>query len=522
MTTYAVPTMEASKHKSTKSSVLKSFIHKRAPSSGRNLVVAELKDDLNVTQQYVDPDASWLPKDHPHSRALGELQHNQRFNNIPPKLYNGQHTSNIHDARQQIKSLTGANDEQPLENHSPKKTKSSANLAHLLTRPKSSRNLYKLTQNSSDTKGKDKENTKPVEAAANDPYNGSPPIYAQFSTIHAQDQKKKENSMKNDIDLYTPPIYTAGRQRDFSLSDDSQPSLNRRPAAQRPKSTYLPGNFTFQDLTRKASGSSRDESALRRRVSDSRRPSYDRKQTLDSVSTTMTNRGQRVLAALMPTSKSKLGVLESSPPPSKTPSSEDIEKEFEALLDRRNIPENQRWKMRGLALSMKKDFIRQDHSETAAKESSATKGSDSSAEPTNVDENELRVKKKRPRSRTFTLSRASIKDIGALKRGKTDTFLEASRQKPSDNARGTKSFTAASTVAQNMIAKAKGQLPDDFVAYLRKVSKPELVEVGRLHKLRLLLRNETVSWTDEFITLGGMEEIVGLLHRIMAVEWRYV
>jgi hypothetical protein len=60
------------------------------------------------------------------------------------------------------------------------------------------------------------------------------------------------------------------------------------------------------------------------------------------------------------------------------------------------------------------------------------------------------------------------------------------------------------------------------VTYLRKNQKPELVEVGRLHKLRLLLRNETVAWTDEFVGHGGMEEIVGLLHRTMEVEWRYV
>ncbi len=60
------------------------------------------------------------------------------------------------------------------------------------------------------------------------------------------------------------------------------------------------------------------------------------------------------------------------------------------------------------------------------------------------------------------------------------------------------------------------------MAYLRKVQKPELVEVGKLHKLRLLLRNETVAWTDDFVCQGGMREIVGLLHRIMEVEWRYV
>jgi len=41
-----------------------------------------------------------------------------------------------------------------------------------------------------------------------------------------------------------------------------------------------------------------------------------------------------------------------------------------------------------------------------------------------------------------------------------------------------------------------------------------------LHKLRLLLRNETVEWVDNFIKDGGMTELVGLLHRIMEMEWR--
>ena len=41
-----------------------------------------------------------------------------------------------------------------------------------------------------------------------------------------------------------------------------------------------------------------------------------------------------------------------------------------------------------------------------------------------------------------------------------------------------------------------------------------------MHKLRLLLRNETVAWTDSFIMSGGQDEIVKLLYRIMEVEWR--
>jgi hypothetical protein len=49
-----------------------------------------------------------------------------------------------------------------------------------------------------------------------------------------------------------------------------------------------------------------------------------------------------------------------------------------------------------------------------------------------------------------------------------------------------------------------------------------MVEVGKMHKLRLLLRNETVQWVNDFITEGGMDEIVQLLYRIMKMTWRYV
>jgi len=64
--------------------------------------------------------------------------------------------------------------------------------------------------------------------------------------------------------------------------------------------------------------------------------------------------------------------------------------------------------------------------------------------------------------------------------------------------------------------------PTDFIHYLREVQKPEIVEVGKLHKLRLLLRNETVAWVDAFILNGGMDEVIELLYRIIKVEWRFV
>jgi hypothetical protein len=67
---------------------------------------------------------------------------------------------------------------------------------------------------------------------------------------------------------------------------------------------------------------------------------------------------------------------------------------------------------------------------------------------------------------------------------------------------------------------AKAVKADEFIAYLKNTPKPQDVEIGKLHKLRLLIRNETVDWVDNFIHDGGMTELVGLLHRIMEIEWR--
>ena len=100
---------------------------------------------------------------------------------------------------------------------------------------------------------------------------------------------------------------------------------------------------------------------------------------------------------------------------------------------------------------------------------------------------------------------------------------------------GSRSGAAASTAAGGggalgLLAKIRGhqqnhlhnqpKTPADFVAYLQVQQKPQLVEVGKLHKLRLLLRNETVAWAENFIRQGGMEEIVALLYRITDIEWR--
>ena len=516
-------------------------MHMRTPSAGA--VLSSPTDDVFIKTPGYDANVKmpFLPSDHPHGRALGELQQNQQTQ-PPPSPAKSKRPNTSDDGFKSLhkktlssislKSLAGKDTDKSAKSKEskekkPKKTKSSTNLATLLSRPKSLKSLHKHAADQEARTQKDKENRNPMATSPTDASSRPPPIYAQFSTEYFAKQPLGGKFLEDEIDLYTPENYSPGKQRNFYEGPNTQPTLTKRDDgvhAQRPKSTYLPSSFSIQDLSRRISGgSSRNSAEMTRRVSGGKRPSFDRKTTDTSAKSDKgaPNRGQRVISAV-----SAFGSRSKGPETNAEAMLEDknIERQFEAMLDRRNIPEHQRGKMRSLAMSVKKDFVRQDWAEIAAAKNGrpGTDSSDSSADATTVIEEVPEVKSKRPRSRTFTLSRASSKEPPSPKKKAEATVGRHSRTNSSDRAAsGTKSLASSgAAVAQNLIAKAKGQAPDDFVSYLRKIQKPEAVEVGRLHKLRLLLRNETVAWTDEFIGQGGMEEIVGLLHRTMEVEWR--
>jgi len=131
-------------------------------------------------------------------------------------------------------------------------------------------------------------------------------------------------------------------------------------------------------------------------------------------------------------------------------------------------------------------------------------------------------KRSRPRSKTFTFSKGDTSPTKKHKSGLTLPHNRSSQVIDVPISSSTKSLLSTSAPQKGgFFSRApKSAVPEDFVSYLRKVRKPEVVEVGKLHKLRLLLRNETVAWVDAFIKLGGMTEIVALLHRIMKIEWR--
>lgn len=464
----------------------------------------------------------------------------------------------------------------------PKKSKSSTSLSTLLSRskPLKGRNpdMPRLS--------KDKENQTPPSSAGSDPppiwsQYASQPVQeiSHITRVQLNDRRSVDEEMA----LYTPQEYSPSKQRNFH--NYQQPTLAKRAEPKpRPKSAYLPSAPSMSSFAgtlsgrRKVShervvqqGPKRDLINPQRMSSEekcyipsaqdnlNRRPSIQNRKTSGESfreGLTMAKRGVRVMAAVAALNgKSKEQEKEVKV------DVKQIDNAFEALLvsseypiesgerilrnvgqDSRNVPQNMRDRMRSLDTNIKADFIKQDKAEsgsvssTASSSTSAPWSAVSTTRPTqershteggprewneNADANV--AKKQRPRSRTFTLSKSSDSPTKKQKSDSSDTHRrkKSTDSTPSGPSKSLNSYGAAQ--AASFLAKGpKSAVPEDFISYLRITQKPENIEIGKLHKLRLLLRNETVAWVDSFITKGGMTEVVGLLHRIIKVEWRFV
>ncbi|KFY47061.1 hypothetical protein V494_00195 [Pseudogymnoascus sp. VKM F-4513 (FW-928)] len=521
---------DGTRHHTRTKSALRSFMHKRSASKGAPLSTSPT-DIFVATPGYDQPSAEAMsPPDYFHSRALGEIQQNQQKSvEQPPSPRKSKDAERSKDKEGfrylhkktlstiSLKSLSSKDTEnkhKEEKERKPKKSKSSTNLAALLTRPRSSKSRQKLAADAGFMSIKDKENQPPNNSRPPESPT-RPPIYTQFSSQHFAVQPFGGRFLEDDTNIPTGNERYSDDHHAFFAEEGLPPTLGERDGS-RPNSMSIPASYIVQDISRPASKAG-PASFEGTRAAESPTEQFYQKQAAAPIPK----------SEHKPPSKQDLKAAqkEDNHQPKASLDMKDVDAEFEAMLDRRNIPENQRYKMRSLANTMKIDFIRQDWAETAAsqKEPPTTAGSmDSATSGTHTVESSPQ-KTKRPRSRTFTgftLSKSSKKS-GSASETKPETASRHTRTKSSDstNDKG-KSLSATVSAASTFIAKAKGHSAADFVAYLRKVQKPESVEVGKLHKLRLLLRNETVAWTDEFITLGGMTEIIALLHRIMAVEWR--
>ncbi|KAI5467762.1 armadillo-type protein [Mariannaea sp. PMI_226] len=386
----------------------------------------------------------------------------------------------------------------------PKKTKSGTNLAGLF-RPKSLKNLHKLMSDEEMRMSKDKENRRPDETIET-------PIWAQFATDPLSQNKPEVRASidmgrnSGDPDLYMDP------RQNFKIKERPK-SFQVPPAEAQTDSPISPSKFKFPaDVQRKGS---KDSSASKSSIRSFQRKGMNAFATLTHGRSKSTTVGAAV----------PLETAETILDP------KDIDKHLEAMLDRRNIPENQRYKMRNLNDTIKMEFIRQDWAEMAATKNDrpGSMGSVNSADGSAVmaaSAVSTEEKPKRSRGKSFTLSlgkKEGKEPSSPTKKSKGDgTVGRHFRSKSTDSvASEVPPGSSGSISNSSLLSKIKLQQgPADYVAYLRKVQKPELVEVGKIHKLRLLLRNETVAWIEDFIQQGGMAEIVSLLNRIMEVEWR--
>ncbi|KAK0446253.1 armadillo-type protein [Armillaria borealis] len=79
--------------------------------------------------------------------------------------------------------------------------------------------------------------------------------------------------------------------------------------------------------------------------------------------------------------------------------------------------------------------------------------------------------------------------------------------------------TGGKTVKDKLSSIGKNMSPTKLISILTSTSSTEL-DVELIKKLRLLLRNESASWSQEFLSMGGYSALLTRLNEILEVEWR--
>lgn len=425
-----------------------------------------------------------------------------------------------------------------VEHCKPKKVKSSTNLTTLFKK--------KSRKNFKDEPPGGQENISPPSSANLE--TARSPIWAQFATQPLEDQQgrlhyppEKRRTVQEEIDLYTPREL-AGYQSSQQNFYHQAPTLAERPP-QRPFLEHRSSRSSIfkEDLDGSIDAQQDQKPQQRSAQGESRPQSESRPSHQRQLSEPVDKRTSRVMAAVGTLNfKSRQPVL-SIPKDYKEearPSSEaEINSALESLLDARNIGPNMRNQMRALDTSMKLKLIQNQRGGSGSSTSSTTptttdghtqdKSSDRPRTRDEEDAKEAKRSRSRPRSRAFTLTRRDEGASPTKKQKGEESTRSRSKTRPKsvdmssvrpNSSRSLQSSTSISSLFSSKPDTAA--VPCDFIHYLREVGKPELVEIGKMHKLRILLRNESIAWTDTFVKSGGMDEVVHLLYRIIRVEWR--
>ncbi|KAK5739692.1 hypothetical protein LTR17_005176 [Elasticomyces elasticus] len=562
METTTRPTAGHKRNASSKSNLLRAFVSSSKPNPR-----PETNNNSNNNMQRSSKSVPFLPPDHPHAvavkaRVLGERQGNVQSPPTSPVKHNRGIKTTTTTTTQQVKVKTA-------DGSSPKKSKSSTNLSAMFGRMnRSSKDLTALNT-TTNTNARDKENTTPPPSSAGMTAQETP-IWAQFSKPASRPgtrDSKSSTKISDEIARYTPREYSPSKQRNFDGEMGRGGEMARPTLNSRPKIMYVSSSTTegwAGALGRKVSGqrasiegrmsgeARRESGEQHRRVSGEQRPGLikrsltERKASGSSAELdpakakgglSVLKRGGRVMAAVAAFQGKSNKHSTPTEAQDSTVDPKALDEAFEAVLQSRQIPEAMRQKMRSLTLRVKADFIKQDQgSKTTSNspEGSLNAGvADSLRSPgrrhspedrrSRDDDGEKATKRSRsrPRSRTFTFSKSDKRTGGgdgvATKERSKSKSRPTSVYIPADGPATTSSKSPFGSLGRKTAATA---VPADYISHLRSQTDPTKLEVGRLHKLRILLRNETVAWVDSFLSLGGMTEIVGLLHRIMALEWR--
>ncbi|KAI4642935.1 hypothetical protein J4E93_007004 [Alternaria ventricosa] len=571
------------RNRSAAAGVLKSIIankgHKRSPTEGAGLQNNQIANPPYMPVSNFQ--APLLPPDHPHSqlRAANQTENvltnppsprkSRDVNSSPKKSLHKKTLSSV-SLRSLAKKENKEDKEKPAYKKSfdsrrsqeeaemgekPKKTKSSTNLAAMFGGRRRDKSPVK--------ESRDKENTTPPRSS-HDKAPPRTPIWAEFSSqqevtttskVPLNDQRR---SVEEEIALYTPQDYSPTKQRNFF--EVGQPALRPAPK-ERPKSMFAPKSTSTASLletfSRKRSnervplsdtkgneGRTRESSpvkparpVLSRASTDTGSKDYSLNSMAPPPPPANTKKQNRVMAAVA-AFNGKAKQADGAPASAKL-DPKAVDAEFEEVLESRNIPTHQRAQMRTLKLEVKADFVRmhkldipqtsrtnsaqssigENTKQAPQKSSKSRHGSavEDAEDEAQEDKSANSTKRERPRSRTFTFNRSD----SPTKKQKGESGERKTNSKPAPIPKSPSMRSLRSNASDRSVSNgAKSVKADEFISYLKKTPKPQNVEVGKLHKLRLLIRNETVDWVDNFIQDGGMTELVALLHRIMEIEWR--
>ncbi|KAL4808417.1 armadillo-type protein [Aspergillus unguis] len=528
----------------TKPSVLRALLGHRRNKSADD---ASNKPQASESSSFTCPmDQHCPPPPPPKNQPLGEIipNHDVPDNGYYPSSPSKSTKGGLHKKTKSavsLKSLKNYMERKPEKatdvedpNNKPKKAKSTNSFTAILKRSQHGRKSDEVKD------ARDKENRSPYDPADNLPS----PIWTQYATPTPsfRDEPSPANSnrrrtVQEEVSLYTPKGYSPAQQRNFY--DFHQPSLTNRTGANgsakpRPKSDFFAGGSKMKDLLPFGMNSSKQslvpveqpEPSIMGRGRPRGTSTPDARAEVEpkgQASPKKSSRVQEVISAF--NAKEREAELQ------KRLNSKDLESDFEKLLDARNIPHNLRDKMRSLDTNIKADFIQKDkldsttpHSAGAASATESTGRRGRGKEKKEHDSYDSKGSRSRSRSRGFTFSRGNSSSPTKKPRPESgSSFHRRPKSVDLSTPNGLSKILTPNASTTSLAATAHRDTatdPSDFVHYLKEIQKPEMVEVGKIHKLRILLRNETISWVDSFIAEGGMDEIVQLVYRIMKVEWR--